>query len=31
VAGYPAPDLTVARIGDLLEHDPRTLLSAAKL
>jgi hypothetical protein len=31
VAAYPAPDLTVARISALLEHDPRTLLSVAKL
>jgi hypothetical protein len=29
VADYPSPDVTVARIGDLLAYDPKTLLRAA--
>jgi FMN phosphatase YigB (HAD superfamily) len=29
VADYPSPDVTVARIGDLLAYDPKTLLRTA--
>jgi FMN phosphatase YigB (HAD superfamily) len=29
IASYPAPDLTVERIGDLLDHDPPELVAAA--